>query len=134
MSRYTHHPLSEDHFSYVAVAGTQIELKVGEQTIRFNMQTAEELIDILTGYVEDRFRARDEYMIGVNTIGKPESEYLDAIETVRASRQEPDNIYQARMKARMEVDKSAKETPTVERHMSMEEIVDKVNRDYQEDE
>ena len=58
---YNHHPLDEGHFSYVAVNGNEVEIKVDDSIVGFNLQTAEEIVEILTGYVQDRHRAGEEF-------------------------------------------------------------------------
>jgi len=67
---YNHHPLSEGHFSYVAVNGNEVEIKVDDSIVGFNLQTAEEIVEILTGYVQDRQRIGDEFFAFIN--GVPE--------------------------------------------------------------
>ena len=63
---YNHHPLSEGYFSHVAVDDDQIEIKISEDIVIFNIQTADEIIQILTGYVQDRQRAGEEFFAFIN--------------------------------------------------------------------
>ena len=48
-------------FDYVAVNGDQVEISIGYYKQKFNLQTAEQIIDILGGYCEDSRRTRADY-------------------------------------------------------------------------
>jgi hypothetical protein len=48
-------------FEYVAVSRETVRIGIGGQVVEFNLQTAEQLIDILGGYCEDSRRARRDY-------------------------------------------------------------------------
>ena len=54
--------MSEGSHSVLSVKGESVALTISGTTVVFNLQTAEELIDVLAGYVEDRYRQRWDYM------------------------------------------------------------------------
>ena len=45
----------------MAVDGDEVELKIDDSIVGFNLQTADDIIQILTGYVQDRQRAGEEF-------------------------------------------------------------------------
>ena len=52
------YPIDEGEFSYLAIRGDTCELKIGGQSVRFHLETAENIAGVLAGYVEDRARQR----------------------------------------------------------------------------
>lgn len=73
MTERNYHPLSEGYFSHLVVHGDRCELKIADRWVTFNLQTAEELIDALTGYVQDRNQNRSEYLEALDHLTEAEA-------------------------------------------------------------
>ena len=66
-----YHPIDEGYMSHLVVnerAGV-FELRIGDNLVRFNDQTAKDLVDLLTAYVQDRDRRQAEGLERLRTVG-----------------------------------------------------------------